>query len=38
MWATPKKKMIGSNAPAPRPIMMATGEWPGPSAALRSDR
>ncbi len=38
MWATPKKKMIGNSAAAPRPIMVAAGEWPGPSAALRSDR
>ena len=38
IWARPKKKMIGKSAAAPRPIMMAGGEWPGPSAALRSPR
>ena len=38
MWATPKKKMIGSSAAAPRPIMRAMGERPGPSAALMSER
>ncbi len=38
MWATPKKKMTGNSAAAPRPIIRAAGEWSGPSAALRLDR
>ena len=35
MCATPKKKMIGSSAAAPSPIMIAAGDWSGPSAALQ---
>ena len=38
MCAMPKKKMMGNSEAAPRPIMAAAGEWPGPSAALKSAR
>ena len=38
MWATPKKKMIGSNAAALSPTTIAAIEWPGPMAAVRSER
>ena len=38
MCATPKKKMIGSSAAAPSPIMIAAADLSGPSAVCKSDR